>query len=143
MRGDEVMTEYRLDDLAEVSGISVRNIRNYRERGLIDPPRRAGRVALYDDLHVSQLKTVKLLLRKGFNFAHIAEFFEGMRNGADLAEMLGIQQEGFVMTTNDVGAIMLETRCERCGYLVHFQRGGEIICLPTQCEIMTGDDSDA
>lgn len=42
-----------------------------------------------------------------------------------------------------VGAVMLETRCERCGFLIHFQRGDEILCLPTESTIMTGDDSDA
>lgn len=86
------MAEYRLDDLARVSGVSARNIRAYRERGLLDPPRRVGRSAYYDDYHLSQLKTINQLLRKGFNSAHIAEFFESMRQGADLADILGIQR---------------------------------------------------
>lgn len=86
------LTEYRLDDLAQVSGVSARNIRAYRERGLLDPPRRVGRSAYYDDYHLSQLKTINQLLRKGFNSAHIADFFASMRRGADLADILGIQQ---------------------------------------------------
>ena len=52
------MAEYRLEDLAAVSGVSARNIRAYRERGLLDPPRRVGRSALYDDYHLSQLNTI-------------------------------------------------------------------------------------
>ncbi|MGE2733061.1 MerR family transcriptional regulator [Mycolicibacterium vaccae] len=86
------MAEYRLEDLARVSGVSARNIRAYRERGLLDPPRRVGRSALYDDYHLSQLHTISQLLRKGFNSAHIAEFFESMRHGADLADILGLQR---------------------------------------------------
>ena len=86
------MAEYRLDDLARISGVSARNIRAYRERGLLDPPRRVGRAAYYDDYHLSQLKTINRLLRRGFNSAHIAEFFAGMRQGADLADILGIQK---------------------------------------------------
>ncbi len=86
------MAEYRLDDLARVSGVSARNIRAYRERGLLDPPRRVGRSAYYDDYHLSQLRTINQLLRKGFNSAHIAEFFTSMRQGADLADILGIQR---------------------------------------------------
>lgn len=86
------MAEYRLDDLARISGVSARNIRAYRERGLLDPPRRVGRSAYYDDFHLSQLKTINQLLRRGFNSAHIAEFFASMRQGADLADILGIQQ---------------------------------------------------
>lgn len=86
------MAEYRLDDLARISGVTARNIRAYRERGLLDPPRRVGRSAYYDDYHLSQLKTINQLLRRGFNSAHIAEFFASMREGADLADILGIQQ---------------------------------------------------
>jgi DNA-binding transcriptional MerR regulator len=86
------LAEYRLDDLARISGVSARNIRAYRERGLLDPPRRVGRSAYYDDYHLSQLKTINQLLRRGFNSAHIAEFFASMRQGADLADILGIQQ---------------------------------------------------
>jgi DNA-binding transcriptional MerR regulator len=90
--GCAALAEYRLDDLARVSGVSARNIRAYRERGLLDPPRRVGRSAYYDDYHLSQLKTINQLLRKGFNSAHIAEFFTSMRQGADLADILGIQR---------------------------------------------------
>jgi DNA-binding transcriptional MerR regulator len=86
------LAEYRLDDLARFSGVSARNIRAYRERGLLDPPRRVGRSAYYDDFHLSQLKTINRLLRRGFNSAHIAEFFASMRQGADLADILGIQR---------------------------------------------------
>ena len=90
--GCAALAEYRLDDLARISGVSARNIRAYRERGLLDPPRRVGRSAYYDDYHLSQLKTINQLLRRGFNSAHIAEFFASMRQGADLADILGIQR---------------------------------------------------
>ena len=92
MLGCVALAEYRLDDLARVSGVSARNIRAYRERGLLDPPRRVGRSAYYDDYHLSQLRTINQLLRRGFNSAHIAEFFTSMRQGADLADILGIQR---------------------------------------------------
>ncbi len=86
------MAEYRLEELARISGVSARNIRAYRERGLLDPPRRVGRSAFYDDYQLSQLRTINQLLRRGFNSAHIAEFFASMRQGADLADILGIQR---------------------------------------------------
>lgn len=86
------MAEYRLEELARISGVSARNIRAYRERGLLDAPRRVGRSAFYDDYHLSQLRTINQLLRRGFNSAHIAEFFASMRQGADLADILGIQR---------------------------------------------------
>ncbi|OBI79849.1 MerR family transcriptional regulator [Mycobacterium sp. E740] len=86
------MAEYRVDELALISGVSARNIRAYRERGLLDPPRRVGRSALYDDYHLSQLRTINQLHRRGFSSAHIAEFFASLRKGADLADILGIQR---------------------------------------------------
>ncbi len=86
------MAEYRLEELARISGVSARNIRAYRERGLLDPPRRVGRSAYYDDYQLSQLRTINQLLRRGFSSAHIAEFFASMRQGADLADILGIQR---------------------------------------------------
>lgn len=84
------VAEYRLDELAQISGVSARNIRAYRERGLLDPPRRVGRSAVYDDYHLSQLRTIRQLHRRGFNSAHIAEFFTSLRQGADLADILGL-----------------------------------------------------
>jgi DNA-binding transcriptional MerR regulator len=86
------LAEYRLDELSRISGVSARNIRAYRERGLLDAPRRVGRSAYYDDYHLSQLRTINQLLRRGFNSAHIADFFASMRRGADLADILGIQR---------------------------------------------------
>lgn len=86
------MAEYRLEDLARESGVSARNIRAYRERGLLDAPRRVGRTALYDDYHLSQLHTISQLLRKGYTSVHIAEFFTSMRQGTDLADILGLQR---------------------------------------------------
>lgn len=85
------MTEYRIAELAGVSGVTERNIRAYRERGLLDPPCRRGRDAFYDDRHLAQLETINQLLAKGFTSAHIADFFEGLRRGDDLTDVLGVQ----------------------------------------------------
>ena len=76
---------------ADIGG-HARNIRAYRERGLLDRPRRVRSFGVLDDYHLSQLKPINQLLRRGFNSAHIAEFFASMRQGADLADILGIQR---------------------------------------------------
>lgn len=89
------VVEYRLNELSRISGVSTRNIRAYRERGLLDPPRRQGRSAYYNDFHLAQLDTINQLLRRGFSSAHIAEFFASMRAGADLADILGLQRSLF------------------------------------------------
>ncbi len=115
------MAEYRLDDLARISGVSSRNIRAYRERGLLDPPRRQGRSALYDDYHLSQLTTINQLLRKGFNSAHIAEFLARMREGHDLAAILGVQQALLGRRASDpptAVALDLDPGCDEARRLV-------------------------
>jgi DNA-binding transcriptional MerR regulator len=85
------MAEYRIDELAQVSGVSSRNIRAYRERGLLEPPRRVGRMAIYSDDHLAQLQVINGLLARGFNSAHIADFFQAIRGGHDLADLLGLR----------------------------------------------------
>jgi DNA-binding transcriptional MerR regulator len=85
------MTEYRISELAGVSGVTERNIRAYRERGLLDPPRRHGRDAFYDDHHLAQLETINQLLAKGFTSAHIAAFLNGIRRGDALTDVLGVR----------------------------------------------------
>lgn len=91
------MTDYRLDDLAALSGVSARNIRAYRERGLLDPPRREGRSAFYGDHHLGQLHAITRLLGRGFSTAHIAEFIAGVRGGHDLSVVLGLADGVFAV----------------------------------------------
>ncbi|GAS95536.1 uncharacterized protein RMCC_2502 [Mycolicibacterium canariasense] len=102
------MPDYRLGDLARMSGVTARNIRAYRERGLLDAPRRDGRAAIYDDHHLGQLQTINQLLRRGFTSAHIAEFFEVVRAGGDLAGSLGLRNQTVAgdLAADDAAALL-------------------------------------
>jgi DNA-binding transcriptional MerR regulator len=82
---------YRVDDLARVSGVTVRNIRAYQERGLLHPPRRDGRVAIFDDSHLSRLKIITSMLERGYTTAHITEMLEAWESGLDIADVLGLE----------------------------------------------------
>ena len=55
------MTTYRVDDLAELTGIAVRNIREYQDRGILPAPQRIGRAAIYTDEHVARLRGFAVL----------------------------------------------------------------------------------
>jgi DNA-binding transcriptional MerR regulator len=83
--------EYRIDDLAHAAGTTTRNVRAYRERGLLPPPEKRGRVGIYDDKHLARLKLIDILLQRGFTTSHISDFISGWENGKDLAEVLGLQ----------------------------------------------------
>ncbi len=82
---------YRIDDLARASGTTVRNIRAYQERGLLHPPARVGRTAVFDDTHLSRLKIITSMLERGYTSAHILEMLAAWEHGRDLADVLGLE----------------------------------------------------
>jgi DNA-binding transcriptional MerR regulator len=82
--------EYRMAELAEAAGITVRTLRFYRERKLIQPPRREGRIAWYDDTHLARLRTISGLLERGHTLTGIAELAEAFDHGRDVGDHLGV-----------------------------------------------------
>lgn len=81
---------YRIDDLAQASGVTVRNIRAYTERGLLPPGERVGRVVWFGESHVARLRVITSLLERGYTSAHIAEMVGAWESGQDLADLLGL-----------------------------------------------------
>lgn len=87
----EPATSYRIDDLARASGTTVRNIRAYQERGLLHPPVRQGRVALFDDTHLARLKVITSMLERGYTSEHIKEMLGAWESGKEIADVLGLE----------------------------------------------------
>jgi DNA-binding transcriptional MerR regulator len=58
-------------ELAEVVGMTPRNVRAYQSRGLLHPPVISGRVARYSGAHVARLHLIASLQREGFTLAAI------------------------------------------------------------------------
>jgi DNA-binding transcriptional MerR regulator len=85
------MAEYRIDELAQVAGATVRNIRVYQDRGLLPPPRRDGRVGLYTDAHLARLRLIGQLLKRGYTFATIGELLTVWGRGGNIAEILDLE----------------------------------------------------
>lgn len=88
---DGLPATYRIDDLARVSGVTVRNIRAYQERGLLPPPRRQGRTALFDDAHLARLGVISSMLERGYTAANILEMLNAWEHGRGLGEVLGLE----------------------------------------------------
>lgn len=88
--GKSGVREYRMAELAKEAGITVRTVRFYRERGLIPPPRREGRIAWYDEHHLARLRTIAALLERGHTLNGIAELADAFEKGRDVGELLGI-----------------------------------------------------
>ncbi|MFE7975206.1 MerR family transcriptional regulator [Streptomyces shenzhenensis] len=80
-----------MEELARLAGITVRTLRFYRERKLIPPPRREGRIAWYDDHHLARLRTISALLERGHTLSGIAELAEAFDHGRDVADLLGVE----------------------------------------------------
>lgn len=83
--------EYRIDDLARRAGTTTRNIRVYRDRGLLPPPRRVGRIALFNDTHLTRLRLITSMLDRGYTIAHVKEMLSAWEQGRDLADVLGLE----------------------------------------------------
>ncbi len=64
-------TSYSVEDLALKAEISVDTIRYYQGLGLISPPQKNGRRAVYGEKHASRLEEIKKLAFEGFSLRQI------------------------------------------------------------------------
>jgi DNA-binding transcriptional MerR regulator len=80
-----------IDELAQRAGTTVRNVRAYRERGLLPPPRRRGRVGVYSAVHLARLRLIGVLLQRGYSLANIGELLDAWERGHDVADLLGLE----------------------------------------------------
>ncbi|GAA2656071.1 MerR family transcriptional regulator [Streptomyces lunalinharesii] len=85
--------EYRIEDLAHLTGATVRTIRAYQDRGLLPRPERRGRANVYGDAHLARLRQIADLLDRGYTLASIKELLEAWDAGRDLGGVLGLVAE--------------------------------------------------
>ncbi|MBT2397519.1 MerR family transcriptional regulator [Streptomyces sp. ISL-100] len=85
--------EYRIEDLAHLSGATVRTIRAYQDRGLLPKPERRGRSNVYGDTHLARLHQIAGLLDRGYTLASIKELLEAWDAGKGLGGVLGLVTE--------------------------------------------------
>ena len=89
--GSPLSGEYRIDDLARLAGTTTRNVRVYRDRGLLPPPLRVGRIALYNDTHLTRLRLITSMLNRGYTIAHVREMLSAWEEGKNLGDVLGLE----------------------------------------------------
>ena len=63
---------YRVAELAAAAGVSVELVRSYQTKGLLEAPRREGRVALYGERHLERLREIAALKDKGYSLKAIS-----------------------------------------------------------------------
>lgn len=82
------MDEYRINELSKLSGVSVRNIRVYQDRGLLPPPTIRGRVGWYSEKHLVRLTLISRMLERGYTFATISELLQAAHYGMKVEHVL-------------------------------------------------------
>jgi len=65
-----------IEQLAAASGMTVRNIRSHRARGLLQAPEVRDRVGYYGPTHVTRLRMIQELQSEGFNLKGIERLLE-------------------------------------------------------------------
>jgi DNA-binding transcriptional MerR regulator len=65
-----------IDDLARVSGVTVRNIRAYQARGLLPPPEVRARTGFYGSGHEARLELIKDLQAEGVKLDTIKKLLD-------------------------------------------------------------------
>lgn len=73
---DEGDNDLTVDELAARVGLTVRNVRAYAARGLLSPPRLAGRTGYYGREHVARLLLVREMLAEGYSLGMIERTLE-------------------------------------------------------------------
>ncbi len=77
--------EMRVEQLSAQAEVSVDTIRYYQNKGLLEPPRREGRIAWYGSDHLDRLARIRTLQLRGFSLATIARLVSGDLDAADEA----------------------------------------------------------
>lgn len=65
-------TALTIDQLAQRTGMTVRNIRAHQSRGLLDPPAVRGRTGYYDDDHIARIDLIRQLQADGYSLELIS-----------------------------------------------------------------------
>lgn len=65
------LAEFTVDELASRAHMTVRNVRAYAGRGLIDSPRLEGRTGYYGREHLQRLQLIRNLLDHGYTLASV------------------------------------------------------------------------
>jgi DNA-binding transcriptional MerR regulator len=76
-------SELTIDQLAQRTGMSTRNIRAHQSRGLLAPPTLRGRTGYYTDAHVERIELIQRLQADGLSLALIKRLLRSARDSTE------------------------------------------------------------
>jgi DNA-binding transcriptional MerR regulator len=82
--------ELTVEQLAQRTGMTVRNIRAHQSRGLLPPPQVRARTGYYGPEHVARLELIREMQADGFNLTAIQRMLEGAPGAS--RELLGFKR---------------------------------------------------
>lgn len=80
--------EWTIDELARLADVPTRTLREYRRLGVMAPPRRRGRIGVYDDEHLRRLRLIARLQQRGYSLAGIGDLLDAWHSGDSLDTIL-------------------------------------------------------
>src|SRR4029453_7382993 len=96
--------EYGVEELARAAGVRVDTVRFYQARGLLLPPRRAGRRAIYSGAHLARLRRIRTLQQEGLPLDVIRRVLGERRAAGALARALRAEQGGRSLTRAELAS---------------------------------------
>src|SRR5258705_1438159 len=124
--------EYRIEQLARSAGVAVDTIRFYQGKGLLEAPRREGRVTWYAESHLARMRRIKGLQQQGFTLTVIQRFLTGELERSDEALVADVTRPAApqTLTLSELAersgvAEPLLMSLEQAGLLVPVEGGAE------------------
>lgn len=102
-----MMNDYKIGEVAEILGTTIRAIRFYEEEGLLLPLRTDGGTRLYNERHISRLRSILHLAGNGFSIESIrliASIRETCKTGNESSKKVSAQLH------HEIGAISTKIR---------------------------------
>lgn len=84
------VASWTVEELAEMEGTTVRNLRAFQDRGIIPPPDKRGRHAVYGEAHLYRLKLVLRMQARGYSLNSIGELIDAAESGREVSELIGL-----------------------------------------------------
>lgn len=75
--------QWTIDEFAQRTGMTVRNIRAHQSRGLLAPPAVRGRTGYYGSRHAERIELIQKLQAEGFNLEAIRRLIEAAPGAGD------------------------------------------------------------
>lgn len=92
-----MLNEYKIGEVAELLGTTIRTIRFYEEESLLQPLRTDGGTRLYNERHISRLKSILHLAKNGFSIESIrliGSVRESCKTGDESSKKVSAQLDG-------------------------------------------------